>query len=110
MGIFVAMLRTCKNKSYLKMMDNRWNKIVRNKMGVTWKIRHTYEQMGHIRNTGSHLEKWVTHEKNGSHLTKWVTLRKWVTVEKMGHTWKKKPNLGHLEMGSNWRNWIALGK
>ena len=60
------------------------------------------------------MEKWVTlgkmgHTwKNGSHLEKLVTLEKWVTVRKMGHTWK---NGSHLEkwvtvrkMGRTWKN------
>ena len=35
------------------------------------------------------IEKWITLEKSASHLEKMVTQKKkWVTLVKMGHTWK----------------------
>jgi len=46
--------------------------------------------------------------KIGSHLEEWVTLGKWVTLRKMGHTWK---NASHLNLnGSHFKKWVTLGK
>ena len=45
--------------------------------------------MGHTWKSGSHLDKWVTLEKNDSYLQKWVTLEQTGHTLKNGLYWKK---------------------
>ena len=62
-------------------------------MGDTWKNRSNLaRKIGHTRENGSHLEKWVRlgkmgHTwKNGSHLEKRPKLEKRITLAKIGDT------------------------
>ena len=72
--------------------------------------------MSNALKNGSPLEKWLTLGTNGSHLENGSNLKKytWVTLGKMGHTWKKGVTLGKMghtcKNGSHLKKWVTLGE
>ena len=52
----------------------------------------------------SHFEKWVTF-KTGSHLENGSLIEKWVTLKRMGQSWK---NVSHPQKWVTLRKWVRL--
>ena len=77
-------------------------------MGNLWKSG-SHLKKGVTRCKMCHTEKWVTLQKHVSHWKMGHTVKKWVTVRKVGHIWRKGSHCRKMCHTEKWVTLLKLG-